>query len=129
MDKKLDLNEQASEILRIAEKHGVEQNFLFITNFRSYRVLLGVLNELELKIKEEGTIVTKEYVKGRKNVYINPALHEYNRTVDTATKVSNHLIRIIKTMREENYEEEDPLLEILGIRKPAENDKDTSKKI
>jgi hypothetical protein len=27
----MDLNQQAQEILKIAEKHGVEQNFFFIT--------------------------------------------------------------------------------------------------
>jgi len=34
------LNEQAEEILRIAEQHWVEQNFFFITTFKRYQVQL-----------------------------------------------------------------------------------------
>ena len=70
---KMSLNEQAQEILRIAEQHGVEQNFFFLTTFKRYQVQLQILNDLEKTIKEDGTLVTKEYVKGRKNVYSHPA--------------------------------------------------------
>ena len=35
---KVDLNNQAKEILEIAEKHGVEQNFFFITTFKRYQM-------------------------------------------------------------------------------------------
>ena len=63
---KIDLNKQAKEILEIAEKHGVEQNFFFLTTFKRYQVQIGILNDLEKTIREEGTLVTKEYVKGRK---------------------------------------------------------------
>ena len=34
---KMSLNEQAQEILRIAEQHGVEQNFFFLTTFKRYK--------------------------------------------------------------------------------------------
>ena len=60
---KMSLNEQAQEILRIAEQHGVEQNFFFLTTFKRYQVQLQILNDLEKTIKEDGTLVTKEYVK------------------------------------------------------------------
>lgn len=36
--KKISLNEQAQEILRIAERYGVEQNFFFLTTFKRYQV-------------------------------------------------------------------------------------------
>ena len=64
----MSLNEQAQEILRIAEQHGVEQNFFFLTTFKRYQVQLQILNDLEKTIKEDGTLVTKEYVKGRKGL-------------------------------------------------------------
>ena len=44
------LSEQAQEILAIAEKHGVEQNFFFITTFKRYQVQINILTELEKKI-------------------------------------------------------------------------------
>ncbi len=110
-----DLNKQAQEILEIAEKHGVEQNFFFLTTFKRYQVQLGILNDLEKTINEEGTTVKKEYVKGRKNVYSHPAVADYNKTTDSANKTVATLMRIITTLRNRNDEDiEDPLLNILS---------------
>ena len=85
---KMSLNEQAQEILRIAEQHGVEQNFFFLTTFKRYQVQLQILGDLEKTIKEDGILVTKEYVKGRKNVYSHPAISDYNRTTDSAKPIN-----------------------------------------
>ena len=110
-----DLNKQAQEILEIAQKHGVEQNFFFLTTFKRYQVQLGILNDLEKTIKEEGTLVTKEYVKGRKNIYSHPAVADYNKTTDSANKTVATLMKIITTLRDRKNEDvEDPLLNILS---------------
>ena len=93
---KMTLNEQAKEILRIAEESGVQSNFLFITTFKRYQVQLNILTELEKSIIDDGMLVTKEYVKNRKNVYSNPAVAEYNRTTDSANKTVATLMKIIK---------------------------------
>lgn len=114
---KIDLNKQAKEILEIAEKHGVEQNFFFLTTFKRYQVQIGILNDLEKTIREEGILVTKEYVKGRKNVYSHPAISDYNRTTDSANKTVVTLMKIITTLRDRQSDDEpDPLLEILSGR-------------
>ena len=115
---KIDLNKQAKEILSIAEKYGVEQNFFFLTTFKRYQVQIGILNDLERTIREDGTLVTKEYVKGRKNIYSHPAISDYNRTTDSANKTVVTLMKIITTLRDrQNDDEPDPLLEILGGRR------------
>ena len=114
---KISLNEQAQEILRIAEQHGVEQNFFFLTTFKRYQVQLQILNDLEKTIKQNGILVTKEYVKGRKNVYSHPAISDYNRTTDSANKTVVTLMKIITTLRDRQDDDgPDPLLEILGGR-------------
>ena len=115
---KLSLNEQAQEIIKIAEKYGVEQNFLFITTFKRYQVQLNILNDLEQKIKEDGSLVTKEYVKGRGNIYTHPAIGEYNKTATSANQTVATLIKIFKSMRndEDDGEGEDELLSALGIK-------------
>ena len=77
---KMSLNEQAQEILRIANEYGAENNFFFITTFKRYQVLLKTLNDLEKSLNDNGSMVTKEYVKGRKNLYTNPAIKDYNNT-------------------------------------------------
>ena len=114
MDKK-SLDEQAQEIIKIAEESGVQSNFFFITTFKRYQVQLKMLNELEKAIQEDGTTVTKEYVKGRKNVYSNPALKDYNTTTDSANRTVATLMKIIKNYNvSETTEEEDPLLKIIN---------------
>ena len=62
---KIDLTEQAKEILKIAEDSGVQSNFFFVTTFKRYQVQLNILSDLEKVIKEDGMTVTKEY-EGKK---------------------------------------------------------------
>lgn len=108
------LDLQAEEILKEAQEAGVENNYFFVTTFQRYQVQIGILEELEKKIEEEGTLVKKEYVKGRKNLYCNPAVTEYNRTTDSANKTVNTLMRIIKDFKgEESSAGSDPLVKIL----------------
>ena len=116
ISKKRTLNEQAEEIIKIAEEAGVQTNFFFLTTFKRYQVQINILSELEKKIKEEGTLVTKEYVKGRGNLYCNPAVSEYNRTTDSANKTVSTLIKIIKGFKGEdsNNSDVDPLLAIIN---------------
>lgn len=116
---KVSIQEQAQEILRIAEKFGVEQNFLFLTTFKRYQVQLSILTELEQKIKEDGSLVTKEYVKGRENIYTHPAISEYNKTSQSANNTVATLIKILKDLRKDDEdinEGEDALLRALGIK-------------
>jgi hypothetical protein len=115
MAKKLSLNEQAKEIIRIAEESGVQSNFFFLTTFKRYQVQLNILNDLEKTIKGEGMLVSKEYVKGRKNLYTNPAVMDYNRTTDSANKTVSALMKIIKVFNvEESSEDTDPLLKMIN---------------
>ena len=119
MAKKLDLQKQAEEILKIAEKFGVEQNFLFLTTFKRYQVQLTILTELEQKIKEDGSLVTKEYVKGRENIYTHPAISEYNKTSQSANNTVVTLIKILKDLRKDEASDDeasDALLNALGIK-------------
>lgn len=112
---KKNLNEQAKEIIRIAEESGVQSNFFFLTTFKRYQVQLNILNELEKTMKSEGMQVTKEYVKGRKNLYSNPAIQDYNRTTDSANKTVSTLMKIIKSFGVEDHSEEvDPLMQIIN---------------
>lgn len=113
---KLSLNEQAQEIIRIAEESGVQSNFFFITTFKRYQVQLNILTELEKTIKAEGALVTKEYVKNRKNLYTNPAISDYNRTTDSANKTVATLMRILRNFGVDDVGEQDvdPLMKIIN---------------
>lgn len=111
-----ELKKQAENILNDAKKKGVKDNFLFITTFKRYQTQLEILFELEKVIKSESVLVEKEYVKGRKNLYNNPAISEFNKTTDSANKTVNCLLGLInKDSTLDKSEETDPLLEALAI--------------
>lgn len=112
---KKNLKEQAKEIIRLAEETGLQSNYFFVTTFERYQVQLDILDELKKVIDEEGMLVTKEYVKSRKNLYENPAITSFNRTTDSANKTVATLLRILKSFEAESaHEEADPLMDIIN---------------
>lgn len=102
MANKKSLQEQAQEILAKAEEKGVNTNFFFMTTFRRYQVQMRIMNELEKEINEIGATVKKEYVKGRTNIYTNPAITEYNKTATAANGTVSTLINIVKSFADED---------------------------
>lgn len=109
------LKSQAGEIMRLAEESGVASNYFFVTTFERYQVQLDILDKLEKAIEESGMLVKKEYVKGRENLYTNPAVGDFNRTTDSANKTVATLIRIIKSFGVGDTDKEtDPLMEMIN---------------
>ena len=96
----VDLNSKAKELLEMARQAGVEQNFFFISTFKRYQVQLNILTQLENEIKKAGVLVTKQYVKGRENVYTHPAVTDYNRTATAANQTVQTILKIITTLSE-----------------------------
>lgn len=87
--------EQAAELLRMAAKAGLEQNYFFTTTFDRYQTQIEILAQLKTAIEADGTLVTKEYVKGRENIYTHPAIKDYNATANAANRTVTTLIDII----------------------------------
>lgn len=116
MDDGKTLEEQAAEIISLAEDAGVQENYFFVTTFKRYQVQIGILSQLEESMAKDGMLVKKEYVKGRKNLYSNPAVNAYNRTADSANKTVQTLMRIIKDFNGGGVKEKvkDPLLELIN---------------
>ena len=113
--KKMSLKDQAKEILRLAEESGLQSNYFFVTTFERYQVQLQILDELQKVINDEGMLVTKEYVKGRKNLYTNPAVSDFNRTTDSANKTVATLLRILMSFEaDQSQEDVDPLMDIIN---------------
>ena len=79
------LQEQADEILAIAEANGVEQNFFFVTTFKRYQVQINLLTDLERRLYTE-ELDTK-------------TIDAYNRTSSAANTTAGTLMRIITSMR------------------------------
>ena len=100
---KKSLQEQVNSILEKAEQRGVSTNFFFTTTFKRYQVQMNTLAKLEAAIMEEGPTCEKEYVKGRKNLYINPAVAAYNQTTIAANGTVATLLKIVEGFADEKY--------------------------
>jgi len=108
--KTIDLNEKARELLELAQQAGVEQNYLFVTTFARYQRQIKILSDLEKEIATSEMIVTKEYVKGRKNVYVHPAITEYNKTADCANRTASTLMKVIVSLEDKTLSAGDDML-------------------
>ena len=111
---KMSLQEQADQLLEKAQERGVSSNFFFVTTFKRYQVQMQTLASLEEAINKHGTTVTKEYVKGRQNLVVNPAITEYNKTATAANGTVATLIKIVQSFSEE---EEDELMDWITGKK------------
>lgn len=108
------------EILDIAKEYGVENNYFFKTTFERYQTQLKILAELKKTIEKEGTLVEKEYVKNRKNVYTHPAIGDFNKTTDSANKTVTTLLKVISALNnKDNNNKEDPLRFLIKKREKA----------
>ena len=112
---KKELTETANAVIKLAEEYGLEDNEFFTTTLKRYQVQIRTLDELEQAISEAGALVTKEYVKGRQNIYTHPAINAYNNTTNSANRTVETLIKIVKSLREDKVKKKvDPLMEILN---------------
>ena len=109
------MQDKAKEILKLAESSGVHTNFFFTTTFHRYLIQIKILEDLEQAIEDDGATVTKEYVKGRGNVYTNPAINAYNNTTNSANKTVSTLLKIVQGFKaEDKAKEVDPLIDIIN---------------
>ena len=91
----LSMNEQAKVILEKARAKGIEHTFMFTTTFQRYVELISHMAELQKSLKDDKLMITKEYVKGRKNIYVHPALAAYNQTAAQANNTAKILMTFI----------------------------------
>ncbi len=102
-------------LIKLAEDYGVDDNPLFTTTLERYITQIKTLEDLKKVIKDSDAIVTKEYVKGRENYYVHPAIQQYDRTTDSANKSVATLMKIIKSLDSDSSKnkDEDVLAELM----------------
>ena len=72
----------ARDLLEKADAFGLTDDYLFMTTFRRYTTQVALAEELQKSLEKDGVLVTKEYVKGRANIYTHPGINSYNRVTD-----------------------------------------------
>lgn len=108
------LERQAAKILRLARESGAEESYYFETTFLRYQRQLKILGDLEAAMDSADVLVEKEYVKGRANLYANPAVVQYNSTCDAANRTVMALLKIIAAFKPIADKPGDELLDYIG---------------
>lgn len=85
-----------AKLMEMAERYGVSDNALFISAANQYLVQQKVIEMIRKELAaEESVVVTKEYVKDRENVYVNPMVRELPKHSDSANKTLQVMLDII----------------------------------
>lgn len=116
MSDKQNSKKRKSRVIEIAKQYGLDGDYFFESTFKRYEEQIEILDSLKKSIDEDGCTVSKEYVKGRKNQYIHPAVDAYNKAVTAANQTATTLVKIVQIQTQKNDPEvKDELLEVLGI--------------
>lgn len=107
-EKRLDM--LAEKFKETAESLSEEHRYIFESTLETYFQLIKNFKVLKEALEADGCLITKEYVKGRQNVYVHPAMSEMNKTVNMLNNTAKTLIAIIKDLGSENKEEVDELM-------------------
>lgn len=99
-DKK-NVKDLAKGILEEATKIGLDKDSSFLTSYHLLEVQIEMLDALEKSFREDGATTTKEYVKGRENIYVHPAVDKYTKTSDSAF---NKILKLRDMMQKDNNE-------------------------
>ena len=84
------------ELMELARSYGVENNALFVASAKQYSTQQKVIENIRSALDEEDNLMTtKEYVKGRVNVYANPLVRELPKHADSANKTLNTMLDIV----------------------------------
>lgn len=104
------------EVIKKAKEYGLGNDYLFTTTLSRYQTQIKILEGLKKAIEDEDVLVTKEYVKGRGNLYTHPAIAEYNKTTDSANKTVETLNKIINTRVASKADNSaNPILEAMNL--------------
>lgn len=108
---KVNFAELREKLLEEAKKVGLNEDYNWMTTFDRYTKQVELISKLAEVIEQDGELVTKEYVKGRENVYIHPAIKELNNTTNSANNTVSTLLKILAAVKPK--EETDALDEFL----------------
>lgn len=92
------------EIIELAKEKGVDNNPLFLQTLENYETVQKAIAITNTIIDQEQLTITKEYVKGRENTYLHPAVKELPKQIEIANKTCAVLMKIILNFGNESKE-------------------------
>lgn len=95
------------ELMQMAVDYGVDKNAMFIAAANQYALQQRVIDNIKNALDAEDSLMTtKEYVKGRANVYANPLVRELPKHADSANRTAQTMLDIIKALGKEKKVED-----------------------
>lgn len=86
------------ELRMLARAYGLEENPLLISQIEMYAVQQRVISMIREELNNSDAAVSKEYVKGRENLYAHPLIKELPKHADSATRTADGIVKLIKEL-------------------------------
>lgn len=88
-----------TELVEMAKQYGVNDNAVFLAAASQYALQQRVINNIKDALDAEDSLMsTKEYVKGRENIYAHPLVKELPKHADSANRTAQTILNIIETL-------------------------------
>ena len=86
-------------ILAMAEQYGVADNALFLQTLKNYETIQRSIEGIDQIVNQNDDLtISKEYVKGRENLYLHPAIKELPKQIDASNKTLDKMLDIIEKL-------------------------------
>jgi len=86
-------------IMAMAKRYGVADNPLFVQTLKNYETIQKSIQGInEIICANEDLTISKEYVKGRENLYLHPAIKELPKQIDASNKTLDKMLDIIEKL-------------------------------
>lgn len=90
------------ELTAMAKLYQIQDNALLQKAIEQYSFQLEVIEKIKKQLKEkESLLTTKEYVKGRENISVNPLVKELPKHSDSANKTAALILSMIESLGKE----------------------------
>ena len=90
-------------IISLAREREVENDALFLQCLKNFEVVELAIGKIYEVINSDEVLISKEYVKGRENVYLHPAVKELSKLLDSANKTIDKLYLTIEKASGQEY--------------------------
>lgn len=87
-----------SALKKMANEYGVAENPLFIAAAEQYITQQKMISAIRKELDAADLAVSKQYVKGRENVYAHPLIKELTKHSDSANKTLETILKVITTL-------------------------------
>ena len=86
-------------IMAMAAAYGVADNALFLQTLKNYETIQKSIEGIDQIVNQNDDLtISKEYVKGRENLYLHPAIKELPKQIDASNKTLDKLLDIIEKL-------------------------------